>query len=110
MPWLCGIYEERPDLCRRYPEPGSFIPKSCGFSFQGDGKRSGRCEPGCGASCCRLPRVGGGPEATSLPEAAGGLPCRHLVFTDKDIKFSGERVEEAPGIPSPQPDTAELEV
>jgi hypothetical protein len=109
MPWICSIYEKRPDLCRRYPEPGSFVPESCGYVFFGDGKRRGRCVPECEASCCRMPRIGGDPTATSLPDAAGGLPCRYLTYTEDTIEYAPEAVTPAEGVPSNQPDTAVAE-
>jgi len=111
MPWICEIYENRPDLCKRYPEPGSFVPNSCGFHFPGDGTRRGRCEPECEATCCKLPRVGGDPTATSLPEAAGGLPCKYLVYSEEDVKFTPERLKrfDEEGV-SDQPDTPDLEI
>jgi len=109
MPWICSIYNDRPDKCRRWPESGSFIPKSCGYVFLGDGKRRGRCEPECGASCCRLPREDGDPEGAALPEAAGGVPCRYVTWTDDDVPFAEEAPTNSVGEPSPQPDTTESE-
>lgn len=109
MPWICSIYEERPDQCRNYPVATSFIPESCGFVFLGDGKRRGRCEPECGATCCQLPRMNGDPEGAALPKAAGGEPCRYLVWTDDDVPFEGESVKKDEKPPAPQADTAESE-
>ena len=75
---ICGIHDRRPDVCRRYPQPGSYLPQSCGFRFAA-GERKGHCYLECQASCCRLPRQGGEPGGAPLPEIAGGLPCKHLV-------------------------------
>jgi len=109
MPWICSIYEDRPDLCKRYPEPGSFVPQSCGYHFPGDGTRRGKCEVECEASCCRLPRQNGDPDGTSLPEAAGGEACRYLIFTEEDVEFGGESTERYDEPVGAQADTADTE-
>lgn len=109
MPWVCKIYKNRPEFCRRYPKPESFIPQSCGFHFPGDGTRRGRCEPACEASCCKLPRMNGDPDGAALPEAAGGLPCKHLDYTDDDVKFAEEEITKMDGVPRQQADTAVAE-
>ena len=79
--YACGIYEQRPEMCRRYPEWGSYIPSSCSFYFAG-GERQGRCDPECDAACCFLPRQGGEPGGVPLPEIAGGEPCKHITYVD----------------------------
>jgi hypothetical protein len=109
MPWICSIYDTRPDMCRRYPEAGSFVPESCGFYFPGDGTRQGRCEPECGASCCKLPRMNGDPDGAALPEAAGGIECRYLTWSEDPVQFAAELVVESDGVPQQQPDTADAE-
>ncbi len=107
MPWICKIYKDRPEFCRRYPEPGSFVLPSCGYHFPGDGTRRGRCEPACDASCCRLPRMNGEPDGTSLPEAAGGMPCKHLDYVDADVEFAPAETIKMDGAPSQQADEPE---
>jgi len=109
MPWICSIYEDRPEFCRRWPRPGSNIPKSCGYFFAGDGTRAGKCLVECEASCCRLPRMSGDPDGAALPEAVGGVPCRYLEYTDNDVTFAGEKTEKVePGVGA-QPDSADYE-
>ena len=108
--WICSIYKDRPKQCREYPLATSFIPESCGFSFLGNGERRGRCEPECEATCCRLPRMDGEPTGAALPEAAGGKPCKYLVWTETEVRFGDEDVVPAPGQPSPQPDDADSEL
>lgn len=80
---ICGIYDERPEVCKRYPESGSYVPQGCGFWFDAEGQRGGECDPACQASCCRLPRAGGEPGGAPLPEIAGGEPCKHLTYVDE---------------------------
>lgn len=110
MPWICSIYDERPESCKKWPDSGSFIPESCGFIFLGDGKRRGRCEPECEAACCKLPRMNGDPDGAALPEAVGGEPCRYLTWTEDDVPFADEEVADTEEGVGPQPDTAESEV
>lgn len=109
MPWVCDIYEDRPELCKKYPEAGSLMMKSCGFFFPGDGTRRGRCVKECEAACCRMPRIDGEPTNPGLPEAVGGLPCKHLVWTEEDIPFEGEKVEPTEGEMLDQPDDPSLD-
>lgn len=79
----CGIYKDRPKVCRDYPKIDSYTPGECTYTFPsgGDGPREGGCDCEVGA-CCSGPREGGEPGGTPLPEAAGGLPCKHLVWED----------------------------
>jgi len=97
MPWVCGIYDNRPDVCKRYPQANSYQPDSCGYFFAGDGKRQGRCEEDCDSSCCRLPRQGGEPGGAALPAEAGGLPCKYLDYSEEEITFAPPKTEEAEG-------------
>lgn len=85
---ICGIYKNRPEACKRYPEPGSYILEQCSYYFA-DGKRKGECDPECQASCCSLPRHQGEPTSPGLPEIAGGLPCKHLVYSETHPAVSG---------------------
>ena len=91
MPWLCGIYKDRPEVCKVYPRADHYQPESCGFIFLGNGKRSGRCLEECDSSCCQLPRENGEPGAAALPTEAGGSPCRHLEWVEKEVKFDPEK-------------------
>jgi len=97
MPWICGIYSKRPEACKKYPQADSYQPESCGYFFPGDGTRHGRCEPDCDSSCCRLPRRNGEPGGAALPEIAGGLPCKHLEYTEVTVEFSPEEVVKVEG-------------
>jgi hypothetical protein len=81
--YRCGIYDQRPEMCRRYPESGSYIPQSCTFYFTEAG-RQGSCDPDCNASCCFLPRLGGEPGGAPMPEIAGGEPCKHILYIGVD--------------------------
>lgn len=80
--YCCGIYDQRPEMCKRYPEPGSYVPDVCTFYFS-DGERKGSCDPNCNSSCCFLPRVGGEPGASPMPEIAGGEPCKHISYVSR---------------------------
>ena len=86
---ICGIYENRPEMCKRYPESGSYIPEQCTFYFA-DGERKGSCDPECQASCCMLPRHQGEPTAPAMPEIAGGLPCKHIVYSETHPTLPGD--------------------
>lgn len=108
MDWYCGIYDDRPEVCREYPTNYSFVPSSCGFHFPGDGKRHGKCLPECDASCCKLARQYGEPGGTPMPEILDGLPCKHLEYKE-DYQFaphesSDTTVIEVDGDPIDQPD------
>ena len=109
MPWICSIYENRPELCKRYPEPGSLLMKSCGYFFPGDGTRQGKCEAACEAACCRMPRLDGIPDNPALPEAAGGLPCKYLVYTEEEIPIGEDSIEEFDTELTSQSDDPEME-
>lgn len=81
----CGAYGSRPDFCKNYPTLSSFIPPGCTYYFH-NGQRHGECDPSsCGENnCCSYPREGGEPEGKSLDSFAGGLPCKHLIWDEKD--------------------------
>lgn len=90
---ICEIYKDRPEMCKRYPESGSYILEQCSFYFA-DGKRKGHCDPECQASCCALPRHQGEPTSPALPEIAGGLPCKHLIYSETHPALSGDGKED----------------
>lgn len=104
---ICGIYEKRPAMCRNYPQllgggQVSYTPQGCTYWFDAEGKRHGHCDPYCRAACCLVPRRDGEPEGEPLDGAAGGLPCKHLVWSDThpDVGVdtaSGDDREEAGG-------------
>jgi len=79
----CGIYEERPDVCRKYPQVDHWMPDVCTYTFPGGGtgEREGECACDVGA-CCATPREGGEPGGAPIPEHAGGTPCKHMVWED----------------------------
>lgn len=85
---ICGIYEKRPEMCKKYPERDSYIPEQCSFYFTDDSTRKGSCDPECQASCCVLPRHNGDPVAPGMPGIAGGEPCKHLVYVDRHPSLS----------------------
>jgi len=87
---ICGIYEERPDVCKNYPERGSYQPEGCTYYFTEEG-RKGDCDPYCQASCCMLPRADGVPGGAPLPEVAGGRPCKYLITVEQHPILSGRR-------------------
>ncbi|CAB4131158.1 hypothetical protein UFOVP276_158 [uncultured Caudovirales phage] len=106
---ICGIYEKRPAMCRHYPQPlgggqTSYTPPGCTYWFDGEGKRHGECDPFCRAACCLVERAGGEPEGEQLDGAAGGLPCKHLVWSDThpclrvDTSSGGDREEAGEGV------------
>lgn len=78
---ICGIHDHRPEVCKRYPQLGNYLPPACGFRFVG-AERKGNCYLECQAACCSLPREGGEPGGAPLMEISGGLPCKHLVSSD----------------------------
>lgn len=106
---ICGIYENRPEMCKRYPESGSYVTEQCSFYFA-DGERKGECDPDCQASCCMLPRHQGEPTGPAMPEIAGGLPCKHVVYSEThpalpgngeaDTAAGGDRAEDK-SVPDP---------
>ena len=69
---VCGIYKDRPEVCKTYPRAGSYMPESCGYRFtnrmDGESGRKGDCYLECQAACCMLPRQGGEPGGAPLPE------------------------------------------
>ena len=79
----CGNYDSRPEYCKNYPQIGDFLPTSCTYHFVGE-ERRGECHPETcqDDNCCAYPREAGEPVAKSLDELAGGLPCKHLVWTE----------------------------
>lgn len=76
----CGIYENRPQVCKDYPKIDHYIPEECTYTFVGS-ERRGDCSCDVGA-CCNSPREGGEPGGTPLPSLAGGKPCKHLVWKE----------------------------
>ena len=78
---ICGIYKDRPEVCRTYPRPSSYLLSSCGYRFF-DQQRVGGCYLECQASCCLQTRLNGEPDGSPLSEIAGGEPCRYLIAVD----------------------------
>lgn len=74
----CSIYENRPKLCVDYPRVDHYMPPECTFKYVGN-EREGRCECNIGA-CCAVPRDGGEPGGTPMPDVAGGEPCKYLTW------------------------------
>ena len=85
---ICGIYGERPEMCKRYPERDSYIPEECAYYFA-NGERKGECDPDCDATCCKLPRHNGEPNAPAMPDIAGGIPCKHLIYSETHPAIPG---------------------
>ena len=92
----CGAYGSRPQMCQDYPTVSSFIPPGCTFYFH-NGVRHGSCQPKvCGDNnCCSYPREGGEPEAKTLDELAGGLPCKHLRWEEEESSEDMEKDADA---------------
>jgi len=87
----CGIYKDRPEVCRKYPSIDHYVPAECTYYFAGT-ERKGECA--CDeAACCAVPREGGKPGGTPLPEEAGGEPCKHIVYEEVTIKEAAEDEE-----------------
>jgi hypothetical protein len=87
----CGIYEDRPQVCKDYPKVDHYILEECTYKFLGE-KRSGDCECNVGA-CCNAPREGGEPGGAPIPYIAGGRPCKHLVWEPRALdKEAGEQL------------------
>jgi hypothetical protein len=80
----CAIYEDRPKVCRDYPQIDHYIPEECTYTFMG-GDRRGGCECDLGI-CCAIPRENGEPGGTPLPELAGGAPCKHLKWETIEVE------------------------
>jgi hypothetical protein len=78
----CAIYDRRPGICKRYPEMDHYIPPECTYYFQGS-ERKGDCSCDIGA-CCAIPRMAGMPGGAPMPAIAGGRPCEHLVWVEKE--------------------------
>lgn len=83
MKGVCSIYDQRPEMCRKYPVISSPMPSECTYTFPSSEDRQGDCSCGVGA-CCAIPREGGEPEGAPLPSEAGGEPCKHLVWVADD--------------------------
>jgi hypothetical protein len=77
-------------VCEAYPTFSHYMPPECTYYFVG-GERRGEC--GCmQGACCAIPREGGVPGGVPLPEAAGGEPCKYLVYVDVEVPESEEKV------------------
>lgn len=87
----CGIYEDRPEVCRTYPTASHWTPSECTYSFPSGDKREGECACEVGA-CCASPRQGGEPGGVPLPEEAGGEPCKHMVWVDVEEDEPKEKI------------------
>lgn len=81
----CGIYETRPEACRRFPTSGHWVPPECTYTFPDASERQGDCACDVGA-CCAVPRKDGDPVGAVLSEEDGGLPCRHLTWVDRPME------------------------
>jgi hypothetical protein len=80
----CGIYEDRPEVCKKYPTVSHYQPSECTYHFMGS-ERRGECA--CGESaCCSIPRENGEPGGAPLPAEAGGEPCKHIVEVSEIVK------------------------
>jgi hypothetical protein len=77
---ICDIYDHRPQICKVYPRRDDWMPQSCTYYFE-DGERKGECSLECQAVCCMQPRLEGEPGGAPMPEIAGGMPCKHLVYS-----------------------------
>jgi hypothetical protein len=80
----CSIYEQRPDMCKKYPLIDSWVPPECTFYFAGE-ERKGKCACDVGA-CCAEPREKGEPIGAPLPAIAGGVPCKYLVTEEAPVE------------------------
>ena len=103
MPYVCGIYKDRPVVCKEYPKADHYQPESCGYYFLGNGVRRGRCLEECDSTCCKLPRENGEPGGAAVPVEAGGMSCRHLEWKEEEVKFAPEKQEKAEGDPGDSP-------
>lgn len=79
----CSIHENKPEICKKYPEVDSWRPSECTYAFDDKGQRQGSCSCDKGL-CCATPRAGGVPGGASIPAEAGGLPCKYLVWESKE--------------------------
>lgn len=84
----CSIYENRPEICRVYPKVDHYIPPQCTYYFKGE-ERQGSCACNDGA-CCASPRKDGEPGGVPMPQVAGGLPCKHLVWEESEQEKTAE--------------------
>jgi len=91
----CGIWEDRPQICRDYPKVDHYMPEECTYTFNGE-ERRGECACDVGA-CCNAPRENGEPGGTPLPSIAGGRPCKHLVWKEVDVPM--EKSASHPALP-----------
>lgn len=78
----CGIYEQRPEICKDYPKIDHYMPEECTYTFTGD-KRGGSCACDI-AACCNTPRENGEPGGAPIPSIAGGKACKHLIWEEGD--------------------------
>lgn len=83
----CGIYDQRPELCRQYPNIAEYIPRECTYTFPDGRTREGECACGVGA-CCSVPRRDGEPTGQQLSEEDGGQPCKHLIMIEEPEKIA----------------------
>ena len=96
----CSIYVNRPPVCHVYPKVDQHIPEECTYNFVGN-ERRGECACNVGA-CCATPRLNGEPGGVTVPEGAGGLPCKYLEWVeDKELEKKAEvSIESSSGKPS----------
>lgn len=97
MPWICGIYDKRPQRCKDYPQADSYQSSCCGYFFPGDGTRRGRCEEDCDSTCCKLTRRDGEPDGEALKEDEGGESCKYLIYVDEVVEYSPEEIVKTAG-------------
>ena len=79
----CGIYDQRPQVCKDYPKVDQYMPEECTFTFNGS-ERRGDCACHEGV-CCNTPRENGEPGGAAMPSIAGGKPCKHLVWQELEV-------------------------
>jgi hypothetical protein len=84
----CSIYENRPEVCKVYPKVDHYTPPQCTYRFNSE-ERSGECACNEGA-CCASARKDGEPGGVSMPAVSGGLPCKYLVWEDKESEKTAE--------------------
>ena len=94
----CSIYANRPPVCHAYPKVDQHILEECTYNFVGN-ERRGQCGCDVGA-CCATPRMNGEPGGVTVPEGAGGLPCKYLEWVkapELEEKKAETLVENASG-------------